>query len=401
MTPRPGLHFERGSPTRASASAVLEADEPGGPVGAGERVVPAVTAGKDVAGAVVAAAEGAELPARLAVDARVDDTVDRERLLHPAHVLEDALGRDEEADDRARGRLRLGQLDRLTEGGGEREAVEVDAERDTAELGVVAAAEPRGELHHARPVGAEDELGVGRAVGHSESIGREARRLDGLLDRVRARPGVGERDAEGGPGPGEPVGDRQRVEDAADGEGVDGDLRPWHELLHEREPVPRRSDCGGNRLRELGRVGDDRKPLLALAVDGLHDRGQRQVVPGHRGHVPARLRNAVLRQALALAVLEDGERGRLGRDRMRQARVRGEPGGDGDRPVDARSDDPVHLLGARELADRRLVLDRDDRPAVGIREADRGRVAVAGDDEEASLPGGAVQAELRRPRPED
>ena len=64
-------------------------------------------------------------------------------------------------------------------------------------------------------------------------------------------------------------------------------------------------------------------------------------------------------------------------------------------------DDPVHPLGARELADRRLVLDGHDRAAVGVLEADGGRVAVAGDDVEPALPCGPVQPELRRPGSED
>jgi hypothetical protein len=78
--------------------------------------------------------------------------------------------------------------------------------------------------------------------------------------------------------------------------------------------------------------------------------------------------------------------------------MRGDARGDGDGPVDAGRDDPVHFLRAGELADRRLVLHRDDRAPVGVLEADRGRIAVAGDDEEAPFPGGTMEPELRGPR---
>ena len=141
--------------------------------------------------------------------------------------------------------------------------------------------------------------------------------------------------------------------------------------------------------------------FLALAVDRLDDGRQRQPLLGDVATCHARLRDVVLGESLALAVLEDGERGRLRRDRMREACVRGDACRDRDRPVDAWRDDPVHLLGARELADRRLVLDGHDRPPVGELEADRGRVAVTGDDVEPPLPGGAVQPQLRRAGAED
>ena len=75
----------------------------------------------------------------------------------------------------------------------------------------------------------------------------------------------------------------------------------------------------------------------------------------------------------------------------------GDARGDGHRPVDPGGDDPVDALGARELADRHLVLDRDDGTPVGVLESDGRRVAVAGDDEEPPLPRGAVEPELARP----
>ena len=56
--------------------------------------------------------------------------------------------------------------------------------------------------------------------------------------------------------------------------------------------------------------------------------------------------------------------------------------------------DAVDPLRGGEPVDLGLVLDRDDRAAVGEAEAGRGRVAVDGDDEQAAVAGGLEQAEL-------
>ena len=77
-----------------------------------------------------------------------------------------------------------GRHKRVAERGVDREAVQVDARHRLDELGVVTAAEPRGDLDHLRPVGADAQLGVGRAVldpqrGHG-------RRGHGLSDRPGA-----------------------------------------------------------------------------------------------------------------------------------------------------------------------------------------------------------------------
>ena len=69
--------------------------------------------------------------------------------------------------------------DRLAERERDGEVVEVDADGGAAELRVVAAAEPRRDLHDVRPaVGAEPDLGVARAVLDPERRDRGARRLD-------------------------------------------------------------------------------------------------------------------------------------------------------------------------------------------------------------------------------
>ena len=269
-----------------------------------------------------------------------------------------------------------------------------------AELGVVAAAESGGELHDPRALGPEDDLRVRGPVGHAESLRRPAGRLDGLLDGVRARPGVRERDAEGRFARGEPVGDGQRVEAAADRERVHGHLGTGDELLDEGEPVARR-------LRRRARSPPRTRPCSPTTESpfwpwrstGLTTPGSGSPSVGPGRQLPARLRDAVLVEQLALAMLQDGMSARRpGSSGCGSPACAAMPGGDRDRPVDPGRDDPVHLLGAGELADGRLVLDGDDRAAVGVLEADRGGVAVAGDDVEPPLPGGAVQPELRRPR---
>ena len=90
-----------------------------------------------------------------------------------------------------------------------------------------------------------------------------------------------------------------------------------------------------------------------------------------------------------------------GNERMPKPRVGRDPSGDGDRPVDSGRDDPVDLLGASELADRRFVLDGDDRAAVRVLEAEGGRVPVASDDVEAALPCRPVQPKLTGTGAED
>ena len=98
----------------------------------------------------------------------------------------------------------------------EREAVQVDAERGRAELRVVAAAQARGQLDHARPVRPDPDLRVGRPVRDPERL-RPPRRASSTGSCAR-RPDVGERDAERRRLGGQAVGHGQRVELAADRE---------------------------------------------------------------------------------------------------------------------------------------------------------------------------------------
>ena len=106
------------------------------------------------------------------------------------------------------------------------------------------------------------------------------------------------------------------------------------------------------------------------------------------------MRDAGLGQAVALLELRNRELGHLRLERMRQVVPRRDACGDRDRKVDPGSDDAADLLRRRQPVDRRLVLDRDDRPPVRMTESGRRRVTVDGDDVEAALGGRFEQPEL-------
>jgi hypothetical protein len=83
---------------------------------------------------------------------------------------------------------------------------------------------------------------------------------------------------------------------------------------------------------------------------------------------------------------------------MREADSLRDPGGDPDRPVRARRDEPVDLARAGEAVDGLLVLGGEDSAIVGQREADGLRVAVDSDHVQvATSPCGLEQAELGCP----
>ena len=84
-------------------------------------------------------------------------------------------------------RRELRGVHRLAERSGERSAVQVDAERDAAELGVVPAAEARRELADTRPVRADEHLRVARARSRSRPPPPRPRRLDDGADLAPAR----------------------------------------------------------------------------------------------------------------------------------------------------------------------------------------------------------------------
>jgi translation initiation factor 2B subunit (eIF-2B alpha/beta/delta family) len=85
---------------------------------------------------------------------------------------------------------------------------------------------------------------------------------------------------------------------------------------------------------------------------------------------------------------------------MREAKPRRDSRGGSHRPVGSRSDHAVDPLGLREALQRRLVLDRDDRPSVGVPKAGGAGIAVDRDHEQAARLRGGKQAELPGARSE-
>ena len=314
-----------------------------------------------------------------AVDPHVENAVHRSGLLDALDRLQ-RHRRDEELHAgaaEALGRLERDLVGPLAERGREREPVQVDPERRLAELRVVAAAEPRRQLADDR--GRRSSCGTSTCVYVGPSAipsacgrgGRLHRRADlGRLER--ARPGVGERDAEGGRLGGEPVGDGQRVEAAVDRERVDGDLAAVDELLDQEAAAARGCERLLDGVRKGGGVLDEGEAALALPVGRLDDAGEAELARGGQ-RIVLRAADAVARAAARPA---SAKRSRwrsfevesvadAGVERVRQAEPLGDPRRDPDRPVDPRRDDPVDALGFGQPVDPRLVLGRDDRAPVG------------------------------------
>ena len=144
----------------------------------------------------------------------------------------------------------------------------------------------------------------------------------------------------------------------------------------------------------------DRQAALPLAVGRLDDTRKAKVgcsllrlVDG-RADAERRVRDPGLGQTVALLELRNRELGHLRRERMRQVVPRRDACGDRDGKVDPGRDDAPDLLRRRQPVDRRLVLDRDDRPPVRMTEPGRRRVTVDGDDVEVALGGRFEQPEL-------
>ena len=155
---------------------------------------------------------------------------------------------------------------------------------------------------------------------HADCVGRRPGELDRGIHHGRvqlARPDVGQRHAERRRIGDDTVGHRQRVEVAASREGVDGELRAGHELLHE-DDLPSRS--GKRRLKGLRDVlcrHHDGQPTLALAVRRLDHAGRADSVrvlgvARTRAHARRRMRHAGLHETLALAKLRDRSLRHLG-----------------------------------------------------------------------------------------
>ena len=211
-----------------------------------------------------------------------------------------------------------------------------------------------------------------------------------------------ERDAERGRRRLHRVRDRERHERAGEDEAVHGDAAQPGQLLDEAVVAARLRERARGGGAELGGRARKAHGALAAAVRRLDDDREAELGGGARrlggraaGDRP-RLREAGRREPLALAQAGDGERGRLRLQRVRQAEPLRDAGRDADGVVGAGRDEPVDLLGAREPVDRRLVLDRHDRPPVGVAEPGGGRVAVGRDEGQAAAAGRGQDPELGR-----
>ncbi len=198
------------------------------------------------------------------------------------------------------------------------------------------------------------------------------------------------------------IGHRQRHEPAADDVRVHRHRAKAGQFLDEAVVAARLGERARGRSGEL--VGRPRETDGAFAevVRRLDDervaelaRGRRGFGGGAHGDRP-RLREACGGEPLALPELRDGERRRLRLHRVRQAEPLRDARRDADGVVGAGGDEAVHVLRAREPVDGGLVLDRDDRPPVGVSESRSGRVAVGRDEGQSPPPGGGEDSELRR-----
>ncbi len=149
----------------------------------------------------------------------------------------------------------------------------------------MAAAEAGAELHDARSLRADAELGRGWPVLDPERLGR-------LLGHGRRRlapvawPDVRQR---------QPVHHRQWLEDAAAGEPRHRHLRALRELLDEAEPAPRGAQGLPHRVLQLVTRAHEREAATALAVGGLDDAREPELVVRLGHDLPACLRDPGLR----------------------------------------------------------------------------------------------------------
>src|SRR6266508_2383657 len=183
-----------------------------------ERLLAALAHCEDCSRPVCAPAELLEAVARAAIDANTSDALLRKGFLNACDLAQLAGGRDEEAHagsaDARHGR-KVRSRDLLAERRGKRSAVQVDSERDAAELRVVPTAEPRGELADPRAVRPYEHLRVARPVLDPDRGRCGGCCLDDGADLARlelARPGVRQCDAEGGQRRCQAIGHRERVE---------------------------------------------------------------------------------------------------------------------------------------------------------------------------------------------
>ncbi len=140
----------------------------------------------------------------------------------------------------------------LAERRGDGEIVQVDAERDAAELGVVPAADPRRDLGEQRAVVAEEDLRRRPARARCRALAPRPRPPSTAAPTSAGSSSAGQRCASGTPNAGGGACSRsvtvERDEPAVEDERVDGDDRAADELLDEAVVAARLGDrVGGGR----------------------------------------------------------------------------------------------------------------------------------------------------------
>src|SRR5438132_8647837 len=163
----------------------LEANHRLGPSRTLQCLLAALAHGQDSACAVGATSQLSEAVAGAAIDADPTDSLPREGLLHAGHLAELARRGDEKPHTRAANpghRREARGRNLFAEGRRERGAVQVDAERDSTQLRVMAAAEPGGELADPRALGPDQHLRVTRPVLDPDRTGRGRGSLDDRAD---------------------------------------------------------------------------------------------------------------------------------------------------------------------------------------------------------------------------
>ena len=152
---------------------------------------------------------------------------------------------------------------------------------------------------------------------------------------------MGQRDTERGRVGRQAVRDGERDELAGNGETDHRHLGAVDDLLDEHGARagrrPRRSD----RIAELGRIEDEREPLLPLPVGRLDDVGRLELGLVVGDDLPPGLGNTGLVEPLALAQLVRRQNRSRRRDRVRQAELLSHARRDCDRPVRPRGDHAV------------------------------------------------------------
>ena len=311
-------------------------DDPlGGRIGLRERVVAALAGRQDRARAVGSAAQRAEHVARWAVDARLVTPSARGRLLHAVDGVERAARRDEEPHARAAD-PRVARRARST------------GSPNAASIAAPFRSTPSASSHSSAswppPRRAATSITFGPSAESRTCVYDGPSWMPSAPAAASAAPAAASASRSAGPACASAT---PNAGAAATSRSVT--VSAWKRPPTEK-PLTVSSGPSTSSSRRQAPVRDsaaarsiasssssalvhDREPALALPVGRLDDERQRRRL-ARLPEPPARLRHARLVEPLALPELDGRERGRLGRDRVRQREPLGHPRGDGHRQVE-------------------------------------------------------------------